>query len=220
MTSKITAAWLKEKGSCSEGYSWFIHQRKRDEILVLNQLIKEERYEWTNWLIVRRMSRPQYLAYAIYAAEQVLDIFERKYPNDKRPHLAIEAAKKCLENDTPKNRKAAAAAAADAYADAAAYYAAYAYATACAADAAYAYAASYAASYAADATYAAAYTAAYATDDAYADAAYADAAAAAAAANSYAYYAAAAARKQMQIKILTYGISLLEIKKERESKCN
>jgi len=30
---------------------------------------------------------------AIFAAEQVIEIYEKKYPNDKRPREAIEAAK-------------------------------------------------------------------------------------------------------------------------------
>ena len=65
---------------------------------------------------------------AIFAAEQVLDIFERRYPDDKRPRQAIEAAKKVLENDTEETRRAAAYAASAAYAGAApsAAYAAYA----------------------------------------------------------------------------------------------
>lgn len=33
---------------------------------------------------------------AIYSAELVIDIFEKQYPDDKRPRLAIEAAKAYL----------------------------------------------------------------------------------------------------------------------------
>ena len=50
------------------------------------------------------MTRPQSLAYAIYSAKQVISLFEKKYPSDKRPRMAIEAAKAVLENDTPQNR--------------------------------------------------------------------------------------------------------------------
>ena len=35
---------------------------------------------------------------AIFAAELVIDIYEKKYPNDDRPRKAIEAAKGWLEN--------------------------------------------------------------------------------------------------------------------------
>src|SRR5574343_594592 len=142
----ITKEWLREKGACSEGYDWFIRQRTRDEVRVLERLIKEDKYDWANWLIVRRMTRPQYLQYAVFAAEQVLDIFEAKFPNDHRPRQAIEAAKRCITDDSIEARKAAA-------------YAAYAAAYAAAAAASTAHAAAYAAAYAADA---AAYAAAYA----------------------------------------------------------
>ena len=41
------------------------------------------------------------VALAIYAAELVIDIFEKVYPDDKRPRNAIEAAKNYLKNPTP-----------------------------------------------------------------------------------------------------------------------
>jgi hypothetical protein len=124
MSKTITKEWLHEKRACAEGYDWFIRQRARDEVKVLEHLIKDEKFDWAIWLIVRRMTRKQYLQYAVFAAEQVIDIFEKKYPNDKRPREAITAARKCIEDDTQENR-AAADAAADA-ADAAAYADAYA----------------------------------------------------------------------------------------------
>ena len=104
---KITQDWLNEQNACSEGIRWFKDQKKTDAIDVLNALIKDNQLEWANWTIVRVMTRPQYLAYAIYAAEQVIDIYEKKYPEDKRPRKAIDAAKSVLKNDTPKTRAAA-----------------------------------------------------------------------------------------------------------------
>ena len=59
-------------------------------------------YEWTKEESVRL---------AIFAAEQVIGIFEKKYPNDKRPREAIEAAKKYLENPSEAAARAAWAAA-------------------------------------------------------------------------------------------------------------
>jgi hypothetical protein len=61
------------------------------------------------------MERKQYLAYAIFAAEQVLENYEKQYPDDKRPRLAIEAAKKVLKNNSEQNRSAANSAAYSAY---------------------------------------------------------------------------------------------------------
>ena len=51
------------------------------------------------------------IALAIFAAELVIDIFEKRYPNDDRPRKAIEATKAVLKRDTKKNRAAARAAA-------------------------------------------------------------------------------------------------------------
>ena len=136
---KITNEWLETKGACRKGKNWFENQTESDGVGILRKLMLEKHYDWANWLSVRVMERKQYLAYAIYAAEQVLGIFEKTYPEDKRPRKAINAAKKVLFEDTPENKKMAAAYAAadaDADADAAAAYAA-AYAAYAAARAAY-----------------------------------------------------------------------------------
>ena len=53
------------------------------------------------------MSQPQHISYAIFAAEQVIDIYEKQYPKDDRPRKAIEAAKKVLKDDSLENRRAA-----------------------------------------------------------------------------------------------------------------
>jgi len=80
--------------------------------------------------------------FAVFCAEKALPVFEKEYPDDERPRLAIEAAKNWLKNQTEESRLMAASRAARARAFAAyaaadaAAYAAYA-----AADAiAYAYA--------------------------------------------------------------------------------
>ena len=124
---KITKEWLAEKNACQDGYKWFVEQGKEFEpIPLLNLLIEENQLEWANWLIVRVMEYKQYVSYAVYAAEQVIDIFEKEFPDDKRPRTAIEAAKKCIENPNEENKKEAANAYWAAYsaADWAAYWAA------------------------------------------------------------------------------------------------
>ena len=50
------------------------------------------------------------VALAIYAAELVIDIYEKKYPKDDRPRQAIEAAKKWLKHPTANAANAANAA--------------------------------------------------------------------------------------------------------------
>jgi hypothetical protein len=143
---KITIAWLNETGACNKGKQWFTEQSETNGIKVVRKLMTETKPYWSNWMICRLFNRKQRIQYAAFAAEQVIDIFEKKYPDDKRPRLAIESARKCIAHDTAENRNAAAAAA-----DAAASAAADADAAAAADAAAYAAAAYAAAAYAADA---------------------------------------------------------------------
>ena len=131
---KVTKNRLEKMRAGTDGKDYVVNNCPHtDSIKVLKWLIKEDKLDWANWLIVRVMERKQYLAYSIYAAKQVLPIYEKKYPEDKRPRNAIKAAEKVLKNDTKKNRAAASAAYAaydaadaayDAYDAAAAAYAA------------------------------------------------------------------------------------------------
>jgi len=118
---KITEKFLTDRNASSPGMQW-VRENKLiglDSITFLNRLIAADKLDWANWLIVRVMTKKQYLAYAIFAAEQVIEIYEKKYPEDKRPRNAIEATKNYLKNPSAKNKKAAYDAAADAYAAAA-----------------------------------------------------------------------------------------------------
>ena len=186
MRAKITERWLVSRNACLAGVEAFKNQKEKDSLKILKNLIRVKKLGWANWLIVRVMTYKQYVSYAVYGAEQVIGIFEKKYPNDNRPRAAINAAKKCIKNPSRKNKQEASAAAlaSAAVADSAAY----------AAGAAYAAYAAYSATDAADA----------------ADAAYAAADAADAADAAYAAYAAYVAATKTKLKILKYGITLLE----------
>ena len=179
---KITLEWLEKRDACQEAVEAWKEKGESDPITVIQLAMDRGRFDWANWLIVRCMTYKQYVGYAIFAAEQVLDIYEKKYPDDNRPRMAIEAAKNCVEKASKRNKDAAA-------------YAAYAAARA-------AYAAADAASYAA------ADAAAYAAGAA-ANAARATYAAGAARTANAAYAAANAARKSIQDKIIEYGITAL-----------
>jgi hypothetical protein len=108
---KITKEWLQEKNACADGVVWFKKQTESDGLEVVNKLITDNKLDWANWLIVRIMEYKQYVSYAVFAAESVLDIFEKEYPDDKRLRQAIEAAKKCIDNPSEENKIAANAAA-------------------------------------------------------------------------------------------------------------
>jgi hypothetical protein len=152
------------------------------------QVAAEDKIAFTSARLVSQvgtLTQPIAVRWAAECAQQVLNHYEDRYPDDKRPREAIDAALRWAKNPTETN-----AAAANAAANAAGTaYHAYAYAAAYAA---------YAAADAADAANAAANAAgtANAADAANADAAYAAAYAAAANADAAAAYAAADAKER------------------------
>ena len=190
---KVTVEWLRGWGACKPGVDRFILKHKQSAELetVINGHIEDNTLDWANWLIVRKMTHKQQIRYAIFAAEQVLYLYEEKYPDDKRPRQAIEAAKAVLKKNNVKTREAARAA-----------WAAVEEATAWAAEAA-ARAALTAAEAAVEAAALTAARAAWAADEA------AEAAARAAAEAAADEAAEAAARAAMIIKILEYGLKLI-----------
>ena len=209
---KLTRQNILDLNPCREGLV-FARSHDFDAVKIYQTC---PRGDWLIWLLRRTntITKPQAVLLAVTCAEHVLEIFEKKYPGEKRPRLAIDSVKNWLANPTDENRKTCRTNSADAADAAAAYVAAYvaaydaaayaADAAADAADAAAAYGAAYVAAYdaaayaaAAAAAYVAAYVAAYDAAAyaaaAAADAAYAadDAAYAADDAAAYAAYAAA-----------------------------
>ena len=127
----------------------------------------EKDFSYFTWCVRASFDKHQSVEFAVYCAELVLPIFERKFPADERPRKAIAAAKAADAAKAAKAAYAAADAAADAAYSADAADAADAAADAAARAAVYsaAYAAAYAADAAADAARAArAARAAYAAD--------------------------------------------------------
>ena len=112
----ITEEWLKGKNACESGRIWWRNQKETDGVKVVKALIKDKKLDWANWTIVRLMEYKQYVSYAVFAAEKVIGIYEKKYPDDKRPRQAIEAAKKCIKNPSQENKNVAYATANAAYA--------------------------------------------------------------------------------------------------------
>jgi hypothetical protein len=197
----ISPEWLRKHDACTSGHDWALPHIGVG--ITLKKLLPLfDRSDWMLWTLRKAdaMDKAGYVQAAILCAEEVLHIYENRYPEDMRPRDAIKAAIAYVKEPTEVNRKAAAA---DAYAAADdAAYAAAAYAAAAAAYAADAYAAD---AYAADA-YAADAAAYAAAADAYADAAAAEAADAEAA---DAAYAAAAARKEMHKTLCAKLLSVI-----------
>jgi len=123
---QITLEFLNKLNACSDGIDYFIGNNLEniDVYNLIEKLNNDDKCIWSNWLISRLLEKENKIRYAIFAAELVLHIFEKKYPTDDRPRKAIEAAKKYLKTKNAATADATAYAAADATADAAAYAAA------------------------------------------------------------------------------------------------
>lgn len=78
---------------------------------------RKDKQCWSEMRVVKwyKWTKKDGVALAVYAAELVLKNFEKKYPNDKTPREAIEAAKAVLVKDTKQARSAARSAAAAAW---------------------------------------------------------------------------------------------------------
>jgi hypothetical protein len=212
---KLSLKFLQEKSACYDGLKWYTENGKINTVeKCVTALIADtdcsEHLNYANWLLSNTLSPDNKIRYAIFAAEQVLELFENATPGDLRPRKAIEAAKEYL-----KTKTAAAGDAAGAAGDAARAAWAAGYVAGAAMDAARAAWAAWAAGYvagaagdAARAAWAAAWAAAGAALAA-GDAAWA-AARAALAAGDAARAAGDAAYNQMLEKIINYGLSILE----------
>ena len=166
---KINEKFIASLKPCSDRHKNYLEHYSGkeftlDEFILLKHITDEDKrwVLWNNFLSILDKRK-----LACVFARHVLHIFKEKYPDDKRPGLALECAEN--ENSTGKERTADAAAV-DAAANAAnaAYAAANAAAYASAADAsaaAAAYASANAAAYAADAAADDAAAAAYASAD-------------------------------------------------------
>jgi len=121
---KITKNFLKKQNACEYGYIWFCDQKETELVPLLKKLMSKKiqnqirneysdnSLDWANWLIVRKMKYKQYVSYSVFAAEQVIYIYEQKRPNNNAARKAIESAKKCINSPIKKNKEKAAAAAA------------------------------------------------------------------------------------------------------------
>jgi len=93
---------------------WIEKQKGKSIDEFFRQALKEGRHKDVNWAITKLLRKENKIRYAVFAAKQVVGIFEKKCP-DKRPRLAIQAAEEYLKNPTQENRTIAYNAANDAY---------------------------------------------------------------------------------------------------------
>ena len=129
------AAYLESiEGACPEGIAWV----KKQNITSDSQAWRElHRSDWMIWLTEKRgiwnkLDPTKLRLFACDCAEQALPIYEKDYPDDKRPRKAVETARLFAEGKATQKELAAAWYAARAAAGAAAWDAVW-YAAWCAA---------------------------------------------------------------------------------------
>ena len=112
----LTMQWLEEKKSCESGILWYkAHNEPQTVESCLALLISQKTDEtlgYANWLLSRTLNETNCRRYAIFAARKVLPVFEKLYPDDKRPRQAIEAAEGFLDGTVSAKELAKAATAA------------------------------------------------------------------------------------------------------------
>ena len=118
MKTTINANELKELSACTSGYKTFV-EAHGDKTVKLSEALESNGIDDLFWLLDEiPLSTEQENDLRLLAcdyASDVLHIFEEKYPTDKIPRLAIEAARKYINGEISKEELddvAAAAAAA------------------------------------------------------------------------------------------------------------
>lgn len=104
---QITREWLEKHKACKEGINWVMERPIVDGITLVKNLYANNKLLWANWLLVRLMTKEQKVQYAIFAAEQVMKIYEEKYPDIDTPRKAIEATKEYLKQPSEEMAQAA-----------------------------------------------------------------------------------------------------------------
>ena len=103
--------FLISKDACYEGLSWVKGKSLKQTWMEL------ERPDWMMWLYMKskKIDKKKCVMIAVFSAESCLDKFESKYPDDKRPREAIEAAKNWIKKPSAESAESAARAARAAY---------------------------------------------------------------------------------------------------------
>ena len=105
---KITTKLLQSLNACQECIDLVASYDDKEAEAVVSQLIEDEHWNYVSWLLPRLMSYKGYVSYAVFAAELMLPIWEKEYPDDARPRQAIEAAKRCIDDPSEENKEEAA----------------------------------------------------------------------------------------------------------------
>ena len=100
---KLTLKKLKSLNPCEGSIKKYIDAGRPDTVEnAIKYCIASNNRELlndANWLIVRMVrTKTDRVKYKIYAASQILHLFECRFPEDKRPRNAINTAKNYIKN--------------------------------------------------------------------------------------------------------------------------
>ena len=121
---KLSLEFLQRKQACSGGLKWYDEHGQPDTVeacvaALIADANEPKNLNYASWLLSQTLSEPDCRRYAIFAARQVIGIYEKQYPEDARPRKSIEAAEAYLEGKLSKEDLCAARVAAWAAMDAA-----------------------------------------------------------------------------------------------------
>jgi len=106
-TTTITEEFLLGEDACLDRRNYWLLTSEPDVCKVLMKCLRDNHFDYANWLIVRYMDRQQRLRYALYAAQQVAYIYNEQYPGDERINDALNAVRAVIRDDTEETRRAA-----------------------------------------------------------------------------------------------------------------
>jgi len=92
-----TIAEIEQDGAAEQG------KKRRNVDELLNEAISKGAYYDAAYALAAVMGPSQRVEWAVWSAEQVINIFEENYPGDDRPGAAINAAKSYLKNPSVGN---------------------------------------------------------------------------------------------------------------------
>jgi hypothetical protein len=96
---------LKNIGTYNRDLRWFLDFSKNGNVeidvsVVIRELLVQNKQDLANRIIAHLLSNDDKVRYAIFAAREVLRLYEERYPDDLRPRKAIEAAEDYLKTKT------------------------------------------------------------------------------------------------------------------------
>ena len=105
-----TFAKLHGHGACTEGYQKLarslggVTKYGKDTLIPLDKIIESNGLQDTIWTLRATTESAENLLveFACRCAEHVLHFYEDKYPDDKRPRLAIVTARVCITDKSPE----------------------------------------------------------------------------------------------------------------------